>query len=88
MGYITEERIDTLRRTIVVGAKCDNCEAALDCDEEGDNCPNALPLKLIGGYGMFFDDVDVKILLCGACAHKLLEAFPSFKKQMDAQETW
>lgn len=91
MGFVTEERILSLRRNVCVSAHCDNCAKTLDVIHAGDldeasGAADALEITLSGGYGQFFDDADVKVLFCGDCANLLLSAFPSIKRSMADQE--
>lgn len=71
--------------------RCDSCGNLIERVEPSLSDPTfqgerALVIRLFGGYGMYFDDLNTivpRIILCRECADKLCGAFPVFKKALD-----
>lgn len=61
--------------------KCDMCEIESNCNN-GEIPERGLSVNLLGGYGLFHDDIDnqcVKnIILCHDCSLKLIRMIPKF----------
>lgn len=62
---------------------CVSCAIRLDPvfpgAEEYGQYDNALQIELLGGYGMFFDNIEDgnhRVFLCHDCAHQACEALP------------
>lgn len=88
MGYITEEKVESCVRTVIVGAKCDKCQCDLNpIGESGEGASGAMDIILSGGYAQYFDDVNVRVLICKTCADEILAAYPFLRKAMDDQST-
>lgn len=70
------------------GAVCDSCNAAIELVDAGaEQALYALEVRLSGGYGMYYDNQPVDILLCKNCADGLLGLTPVFRKCMKEQAT-
>lgn len=74
-------------------ATCTTCDAELtpvfDDHETTIQYSDALGLKLIGAYGMYFDDINDILgtppptaILCKDCADKLVTTFPALSDLM------
>lgn len=53
---------------------------------------DALQINLVGGYGMYYDDLQIPIdnqrfIFCKDCADWLMEDFPAFKKVYEKEGT-
>lgn len=73
---------------------CYACEAELEpVFEDHPNSiqfDNALAISFMGGYGMFFDDLDVPledqlVVLCHDCAHDMCKKLPWAEKLLDPE---
>jgi hypothetical protein len=96
LGYCLDRK--HVYKDVVVGATCDHCEKELEpvfLDGTADNeywigkmAKDALDVRLIGGYGQYYDSLygAVEILLCKECADKLIELFPCMGKEIEIAE--
>lgn len=61
--------------------KCDMCEKEFK-DENGGTPERGLDVYLVGGYGLFHDDIEnrceKKIVLCHGCSLKIIRMIPKF----------
>jgi hypothetical protein len=60
--------------------RCDKCTLEMNADRNYGTFPNALTLKMSGGYGEFVDTInpdskEFEFTLCHKCAHKLMKTF-------------
>ena len=98
MGYKTEKRTTTRETTVITGARCDSCGAELRpvrhmANEDGTwgsaQPDDALEVRLIGGYGMYFDaDESPLVVLCKSCADQLCEQWPVFRNAIRGLFAW
>lgn len=63
--------------------ECDMCERQFEDDEYNSGTPErGLEVSLIGGYGLFHDDIEnhceKKIVLCHDCSLKVIRMIPKF----------
>ena len=83
MGYTFVEGTRVIPNNIIVRATCDACKAELEYDEKWECVWGSLPIQVVGGYGMYFDDIDsgdIELLLCQQCADRLCEEWSCFKE--------
>ncbi len=70
---------------VVVRDNCASCGTELEDVFNNPSCKqyaDALEIKLLGGYGMFFDNIDGDhhVFLCGGCARAACAALPWLAK--------
>jgi len=77
----------------ITNVTCDNCGIQLEKVFEDNKVDywknlqpkNALELRLIGGYGMYFDQLNgptPPVIFCKECTDKLIKLFPCLKQAM------
>lgn len=89
MGYIKKTQTVTADVEAIVGARCDSCGMELTETTGNSGCfVGALNMTLDGGYDEFFDDVPVKVIICGKCARGLLDKNPWLERAIEEQATW
>jgi len=86
MAYETELKKVEETKLVVTKITCDDCHESLPFADG--YASKSLTIRLCGGYGQFFDDRDVVIILCSNCAEKLLDNNAIFGSQMQKQSTW
>lgn len=84
-NYILE-MLDDRKQAEVKIIICDMCEKEYESDEFNPSTPDrGLDLYLVGGYGLFHDDIEnkceKKVILCHACSLKLVRMIPKFANE-------
>ena len=70
--------------TYTITFECANCAVIMKPvfpDMPNSNPELALELRLSGGYGMYYDAIDLTTYLCFACATNLLAKFPGLNRR-------
>lgn len=83
---ITEKQTKTMEVDVPIAFGCDGCGGLMDLPEHETMPNNGVMVRVMGGYGCFFDGADVCVDLCKQCTEKLIELFPAIRAKMESDE--